>query len=193
MDSDYEEESDEDISDCASESNDKTVDIMCAELKYILLNPQLYLANHFADLRNEVDLAYESFMNTGKQLREDPISTERYTVIIKRIDCFEKECLENLSKEEVINFENINEVINLAEDKMRDTLWIEIYATKNELDDLSETVYKCLVDTKRNLFCNSTMIFWANQDIKKCRIDSFGKLLIVSDEYIGDRAFRDFK
>ncbi len=195
MDSEFEEESEEEISENEIKLDDLTIAEMCAELKSILLNPKMFLANYFYNLRNSVDIAHETFIITQKQVRRESESstTDGYSAIIERINCFEKECLEKPVIEEDTDFKKISNVLSQAELKINDTLWLEVYATKDELEKLSDMIYECLLNSKKLLFGTSTMIFWTKHEVNKGLINSFGKLLLISDEYIGARAVKDFK
>ncbi len=95
--------------------------------------------------------------------------------------------------EEDTDFKKISNVLSQAELKINDTLWLEVYATKDELEKLSDMIYECLLNSKKLLFGTSTMIFWTKHEVNKGLINSFGKLLLISDEYIGARAVKDFK
>ena len=176
-------QSDEEITSTQIESDPLNINAICAELKSILSNPRIFLAEHFSGLRNKVDIAHETFKLAEKQGREE--SNDSYSSIIDRINRYEAECFERLSTEEKI-CEALSEV----------KLEMEACASGDEEEKKSERMYECLGKAKKVLFGGSTMVFWSKQELtraKKAFIDSFGKLLFVSDEFIGVRAFNDFK
>jgi hypothetical protein len=176
-------ESDEEESSTHNEFNPLKTNVICGELKSILSNPRIYVAEHFSSLRNKVDIAYETFKLAEEQGEEE--SNESYSSIVKRINVFEAECFERLSTEEKIG-EALSEV----------ELEMEACASEVEQEKKSERMYGCLEKAKKFLFGGSTMVFWSKTELtraKKAFIDLFGKLLFVSDEFIGVRAINDLK
>jgi len=176
-------QSDEEESGSQIESDHLTINAICTELKSILSNPRIYIAEYFSSLCNRVDIAHETYKVGEKEEGEE--SDESYSFIIKRINRFEAECFERLSTEE-----KIAEALSQVE------LEMEACASGDEQEKKSERMHECLGKAKKVLFGGSTMVFWSKQELtiaKKAFINSFGKLLFVSDEFIGERAINDFK
>ena len=167
-----------------------------AYLKSILASPRMFLAKHFSDLISEVDLSYEKFMKFSSNEESNlivPSQANRQLEIVDKIKDFETECFERLMMNDALDYENIEKVVLEAESKMSDTLWFEIYATWDQIEKMGEMMYQCLVQAQKILFGNNSIIFWKKQDVKHAKIDSFGNLLLVRGEFIGNRAIKDFK
>ncbi len=68
------------------------------ELKAIIYNPRLYLANFFADIRNQIDTECHIYLECQDlNVENKEQAVENQLVMIKEVDTFEKQCLDNLS------------------------------------------------------------------------------------------------
>lgn len=67
------------------------------DLKQMCQCPQLFVANYFVDLRNQVDKIF-----ARKQIDENYVNDEAWTKMINRINVFEQECHKNANKSKQI-------------------------------------------------------------------------------------------
>ena len=159
------------------------------ELKTIHRSPRLYLANHFANLKNQVDIECTHFL--GKLLDtklKKPCQSEATLIaaifedqsnIINEINSFEQECFSKQTTDELTNKDH--ELIggDFSEISMYDGL----------------RIYEILMRIRAELFLNKGMLFQGRESDffeDECfhslgfEMKSFGLLLVVEDAFICD-------
>jgi hypothetical protein len=152
------------------------VRINLEELKSIVTSPRLYLANHFSNLKNQVDLECQIFLqeqtNTveGKQAAQFALESQK--IIISHIVSFESECIRNHD-----DSTDIKEV---------------------DFAKLNAATFDALLTAQSTIFLNKTFKFVGrNSEFFKedaftslnFAIKSFGMLIVVEDEFVSDQGF----
>ena len=139
------------------------------DLQIIVEIPNLYLANYFQKLRNNVDK--EMFPKQILQKDDTEMKnkfSEIWIEMISKIDSFEKECTKN--KDELqSNLNQINEIRIMLENQNETTT----------LDKIEDKIQDEELNLFKKLFQNKTIIF---ENI--FRKEDHKRLLIVNDEYI---------
>lgn len=149
------------------------------QLKEIKNDPHLFMYEHFAQLKNRIDLNTENLIinNTNNEKFEKEINDFRLNAI-ERIDLIQRDCLNNLQLLEIdekdLNFkiQNIESEIKLFENDLK--LGFEKINTKllslikNELDRI-----------KRYYFGNKTVFF---DDLQSF----FGCLVVIHGHYLNE-------
>ena len=145
------------------------------ELKDALEFPNLYMANYFNDLRNDVDKAFApkqlEFHNDQKKKKQ---IDELWKQMIDRIDTFEKNCTIDSC-----NFEPNKKRIN------------EIEAILNTIN-LGEAQYMIEeeeINLLQDLFQNKSILFIeTNMQVESKLIE--GSLVILNDTYISKKSIK---
>lgn len=156
-----------------------------ASLKLIAEAPKLYISSYFSHLRNEIDLSCTCFIGKNELIMSD--ATRDQESMINKINCFEKECLSEL-KIDSENVQQLKKAIETIEEKLNDTVWVEIYAKANDVAALDQMTYEILCKMQKQMFLGKTFVFLTAESFPNTEIETFGKLLIVQDEFIGKRA-----
>ena len=135
------------------------------ELKAIIYNPRLYLANFFADIRNQIDTECHIYLECQDlNVENKEQAVENQLVMIKEVDTFEKQCLDNLSSYPMDQLE----------------------LNKDEPEHYQ------LYERKKSLFLNKTLVFLNKSFLLLASYSSsekivqlkFGVLVIVEDEFL---------
>ena len=148
------------------------------ELKSLLsvTSARLYLANHFCDLRAQVDLDYA--------IVNDEILKENWIKMIKKIDEFEKDCTVSLSTNPFFKNEtaDIKENIETIE-KQLENKKLSFIERKELLNSIKYEIFKI----EKNFFQNKTLVYLS----KSVSID-FGRLLFIIDAYLNKSSIELF-
>jgi hypothetical protein len=150
------------------------------ELKSLLSvsNARLYLANHFCELRAQVDMDYVSV--------SDEILKETWIKIINKIDDFEKECMVFLSKDSSFKYETakINETIKSIEIQLNNKIQKLEFAKRKELLYLIKyEIFKL----EKIFFQNKTLVY-----LRKSISINFNRLLFITDAYLNKSSIELF-
>ena len=86
------------------------------ELKLIISSPRLYLVNFFDDLKNQIDIEAQIYMDKHKleaELKEE--ATQQQVAMINEVDLFQKKCLDCLAAKPIDQF-SLDQVQSLEGD-----------------------------------------------------------------------------
>jgi hypothetical protein len=156
------------------------IDKKLIEIKQMLESSNLYMSEHFNNLRNQVDLESETLLLDRKNIntyKKQQIISKNRELMIDRINSFEKQCLEKGGK---ISPEIVNEVKNLL--KM---LEIQLISRKTfeEIEIIEKILDTEILKLKKILFKNKSLLFLK----KQCYVEnddtqsvSFGKLIFMN-------------
>lgn len=154
-------------------------------LKYLTNFPNLYLYDYFSELRRSVDLAAaEKILELA---HENLQLLDNYIDTIDKINSFERECLNQLSDNELASDVKANALclIQLVENELNSTC---------ELQDMRDLIYEEAFRLKNILFLNQTIEFVQEQDSEVdnlfSQMDSnvsIGKLVIIKNQYFSTR------
>jgi len=135
------------------------------KLKEIALLPNLYLANYFMDLRNDVDkeLLPQQLNLENNQEKKQEIN-ELWKQIIEKIDSFEKQ-----SKRKKINLEEYQKRISEIEKVLNES-------SDFNLDEVETVIENEELKLLENLFQNKTIV-WTN-----------GKLVLLNSDFISRKS-----
>jgi hypothetical protein len=145
-------------------------------LTEICETPKLYLANYFSDLRRDIDLEI-----VQKKEPNNKKLNQLWLEIIKKIDSFENECINNIK----LNRSEIRASLNQIE--------CLIQSKQPNLEKINEFIQNEQENILKQLFRNRTIIFKQNNHIIKDFREKLinGKLLIVNDEFINAEAVKE--
>lgn len=142
------------------------------ELKSMLTvhNARLYLANHFCDLRAQIDLDFV-------RLNDVTFKTDWIQMINKTKE-FEKECLNSLARHSFFQNESavVKEKIKLIEHKLTK---FKTKFNSSQLNELNQSIKYEKLLLEKILFLNKTLVYLNNIHSVK-----LGKLLFISDAYL---------
>ena len=158
------------------------------QLKSLHDFPRLYVISYFSDLRNEVNQAFSSIENTTNPDQIKHLDSN-WTKITDKINEFKNECLDSLGETtpfiSLITIDNLNTI--------EKTLFKAIRLNdSNELNKVRSSINSYILELERVIFKNKSMIFLDRKKYKHNfiyrKMDQFtttGKLLIISNEYLG--------
>lgn len=141
------------------------------DFKLLTEVPQLYLANFFSDLRNQVDLEY-----ANKHAADESDANNVWIELINKINLFETFCFKQLEKNDDELLRKISSSSNLV---------------VNNLDNpTDELIQHEQFELKKELFSNKTIFFLDSTNCKHLNLINeklSTKLILLSDEYISDQ------
>ena len=147
------------------------------ELKLIISSPRLYLVNFFDDLKNQIDIEAQIYMDKHKleaELKEEALQIQE--AMINEVDLFQKKCLDCLAAKPIYQLSQ-DQVQSLEGDlyarkKMlfmnKGLMFLNISDLLDKLEGLRLYIEKNIIDSIRNGNWNF----------------AFGMLVIVEDEYV---------
>ena len=183
---------------------------MLENLKLLFEIPRLYISNYFSEIRKEIDIAVNE-----KLFKNSPTSNvilnENWGLIIEKLHSYETACLRNFPKNK-FNNSITNETISFIgslEQKLKsvtnqghnESFTEEYFQSINiELNQLENEIYDVIVQLEKIAFENMCFIFI---DQKMSKLDgcfgtmnketTAGKLLIIKNEYFGQRGILRLK
>ena len=161
-------------------------------LKSILDSPRLHIANHFTDLRHQIDLEFQTFIRNSNDLEIERHS-DYMTVILNEVQMFEVECLKNSLMISGHLLEMTKGRVKQIEHELEKCSAGSIEIDEHTYYEINELIYECLLEIEREIYMSKQMIFLTkdNDLIEfpcKSYYSSFGLLVIIENEYIGTRA-----
>lgn len=175
--------------------NSETINDSFKELKLAYENPKLYIATYFSELRNKIDIDYETYLLNDNDDEPSTLANEFLTSMIDNVNSFEKDCLSKLTSSPLNTEGSIEESFSKLKDELKylDSCEDEKLA---EIDDLLNTlmlkVQKILFGNQQLVFVSkNTQFFKEYLETSDCEVDmvSFGFLVRIEDEFIGERGF----
>ncbi len=141
------------------------------ELLSLVENPRIYIANHFDEIRSQIDIGCQTYLNRHDlQARDKERAVQHQQGFINEVNLLQKKCLTNQEK-------------NLLDQSLG------LNALSQSLKCLSEKDLYCrLYNTKKLLFLNKAVIFLSSDNYREFfKISNptkmFGVLFIVEDEF----------
>ncbi len=160
----------------------KTIRTNLEQLVSIVKNPRLYLAHHFSDLKNQVDIDCQIFLqeqtSSVEGIQATQFALENQRNIINQIDQFENECFNCLDDSNNFKGADLNGL--------------------TDFNQINEAVFDALLKIQTKLFLKKTYKFFGrNSEFFKndaftsfnFKVNSFGMLIIVEDQYVSDQGF----
>lgn len=148
------------------------------ELEGIFKAPRLYLIDYFTSIIHNIDVACEKFLISHKGIISRTQVFETHELMVERVKSIQDNCLKKLTK----GWFDSSQVKEIK--RTIDSL------QNNETDKL---LYDCKTKLFSLMFSNTMVVFLTKE---KCPdlynlglIKSFGSLLVVQDEFIGNKAF----
>lgn len=153
------------------------------ELKQAYQSPRLYISEYFLDLRNTIDIACIENTRNG-----DP-GNNKQLLMINEVNAFEKRCL-NRFTDDLIDKKLLRDTVKQVESVLANTKCL----SNHEVSMLDQLIYEGLTSLQKSLFHNQTLLFLSSGSclykIHELEIDSqCGKLIVVEDEFIGERGY----
>lgn len=110
-------------------------------------------------------------------------------IMINKVNFYEEKCLDELRIDsETCKY--LEKIIETIKERLNDTVWIEVYAKASDVSELDKMAYETLCKIEKRLFLGRSFVFLKKNLFQNCEIETFGKLLIVQDEFIGKRAIQ---
>lgn len=173
------------------------------KLETVFQSPRIFLANHFNELRNQIDIECEKFLQAqnDKQSERALQALDFQSRMIEQVGRYEQECLAHSPANKLDNelAESIRNKLKLLEQHVKELTQNQLReATYSEVNGL---VLDTLDNILRFLFMNREMVLLTGDcplvreidarvqsdfDVFQFRVvKSFGVLLIIRDEFIG--------
>lgn len=147
------------------------------ELKLAADSPEIYLANFFRELQNQIDLECEAFLNRANVSdRDKGRAIQQQIQMINEVDLFQRKCLANLTR------------IPIGPERVE-------HGHANEKD-----FYRALFKRQKLLFMNQGVIFFNNKNFDQFLqvnlhfyllsfkyenpLQLFGLLIFIEDEFL---------
>ena len=171
-------------------SNKKLI-VKLAELKLARVCPRSYLSNFFTNLQNKIDIALGNFLiEKALDLKASTRVIEEQLLMIEAIKRFENDRFSALTTNRLN--EELGDLLR-QEIKMIEASYVfyEASISPEDYKKLDQCLYETGTRLERSLMQNRSIIFLSNE----CKldglnhIDSFGKLVIIEDEYISERGY----
>lgn len=141
------------------------------DLSAAFSNPRIYLTNHFANLRNTIDIDCELYIqnNGDKQLE----STNQQISIINELCVFEKACLNNLPNGRFRDdslYKRIKDMLDLIRTKLEglDSL---SNTRHTEIKKIDELIYQTWTLLEREIFLAKTLLYLSRQNLKRAYME----------------------
>lgn len=150
------------------------------ELKTIVQNPKIYLVNYFDEIRNQIDVECQTYLNRPNlSIAVQDLAIQQQGELISQVDLFQTKCLTNLDTipYDLTEFEDLENRFNIKD------------------EELEYDIYGALYNRKKLLFKNKGLIFFNLRDAKELiessynELDSeilFGLLFLIEDEFLLD-------
>ena len=148
------------------------------ELKQIATIPNLYLANYFIRLRNDVDkeIAPKQLILKNNEQKKNELN-ELWQIFIAKIDSFEKNCTRKRFNLEA-NIKRLNAIETMLKSK-------EAF---NNLKEAEEEICNEEINLMKNVFQNKTIFLTKTND--KIMITNI-KLVLLNDEFISKKSVNE--
>ena len=165
----------------------------CVKLKLMLSSPRIYLAEHFENIKHEIDIKCAYLIRELQERNEfDKINEliKNQVVFMEKIDSFQMECLQQLPTNrlcaELTNY--IENTINEIETNINQTTNIDEIPMETESNSLNEEM---IADTfliiERHLFLNKCLFFYETGN------NSLDSLIFIEDEYFTNSEIENVK
>lgn len=150
------------------------------ELKAIVQNPRVYLVNYFDEIRNQIDVECQTFLNRPNlSIGVQDLAIQQQEELISQVDLFQTKCLTNLHtiSYDQAELEDLENRFNIKD------------------EEIDNDIYCALYNRKKLLFKNKGLMFFNLRDAKEFiessynELDSgilFGLLFLIDDEFLLD-------
>lgn len=181
------------------------------QLIQLIQNPKIFLNNYFSYIRNEVDLAYFERKSNLNNEQSSIKMKEQWNDLISKINSFEFECCLNSTPFNDTILREKNEKIQFIESKLNILMqheddYDEYLEDSDQLlqQEINDLINDEAIKLENILFLNKTIIFLNKfkyqsnpmnkiGEEEKCLFDkmdneTIGRLLIISNQYLGQQA-----
>ena len=159
-------------------------EIVFEELKLIVNSPKIYLANFLDDIRCQIDIECQMYLNKpGLAIKNNSLAVEQQQQLIYEVDILEQKCLLNLKTIPAVqtNLEALESRLKCLDSNDKDA------ASKLEKD-----IYSAMYTNQKILFMGKGIIFFNLDNYKKfLQFRSytrqqilFGLLFLIEDEFL---------
>lgn len=160
------------------------LETMLSELESAVNSPKLYIVNYFDDVRNQIDIRCQTYLNKDDltaEVREKAM--EQQGQMISEVDLLQKQCLSNF---ETISLEELEQRLDI----------LKVERSDASVRLVEKDLYFALFRRQKLMFRNQRVVFFAIEQYKKflSKIGFnhtvpgilFGVLVIVEDEFLSD-------
>ena len=163
------------------------------ELNFMLASPQIYLAEHFENIKHVIDIKCAYLIQEWQEKNEfDKINDliKNQVLFMEKIDSFQKECLQKLptirlSAESTYFIENIIKEIETTINQMKTNDEIPMETESSNLSE--EMIAEAFLIIERHLFLNKCLFFYENGN------NSLDSLVFIEDEYFTNSEIENVK
>lgn len=173
----------------------ETINEAFRQLNLAFENPKLYIATYFSELRNTIDIEYETYLSHQNDDEPSTVANEFLTSMIDNVTNFERDCLLKLSSSSLNAEASIEESISKLRDELK---YVDSYEAE-KLIELEDLISVLMLQVQKILFGNQQLVFVSKNtqffkeylETSDCEVDmlSFGFLVKIEDEFIGERGF----
>ena len=125
------------------------------EMKSIISSPKCFLVQHFDDVRNQIDLECQKYLDNNElEIESKEKAILRQQEMIDEVDSFQKKCLAYLKTEQLdqINFEEFEKRLQLQDKDLVMKLYFDLGCYKNRI--------------KEKLFMNQGKVYYKNLNLR---------------------------
>lgn len=165
-----------------------TLESIFEELKLVVNNPKIYLANYFDEIRCQIDIECQLYLNRPNlSIKENLLAIEQQSQLIYEVDIFEQKCLMNLKTTTTTTQANQTN-LELLDTRLQ-SLNVE---NKDAVSKLDKDIHSVFYSSQKLLFMNKGIIFLNIANYKKflqfrCFTHQqilFGLLFIIEDDFL---------
>lgn len=157
------------------------------ELKLIVNNPKIYLANYFDDIRCQIDIECQLYLNSPNlSIKDNGLAIEQQSQLIYEVDIFEQKCIVNLKTTTTTQANQTN--LELLDTRLQSLN----FENKDAVSKLERDIHSAFYSSQKLLFMNKGIIFLNIANYKKflqfrCFTHQqilFGLLFIIEDDFL---------
>lgn len=153
------------------------------ELKSAFENPRLYLARHFEELCNRIDIKCHLYIEANPNLVNEII--EQQAEMISQVKLFEAECLNQQTNN------RLNEQLSGYIRQGIKRIEADLVAGSTDKDKLRPVLDDAMYEIQQVLFAQKTLVYLDDDKIEYpvFKVSPIGSIIIVEDEFISHRKF----
>lgn len=153
------------------------------ELKSAFENPRLYLARHFEELCNQIDIKCHLYIEANPNLVKEII--DQQAEMINQVKLFETECLNQLANN------RLNEQLSGYIRQEIKRIEADLVAGLTDKDKLRQVLDDAMYEIQQVLFAQKTLVYLDDDKIEYpvFKVSPIGSIIIVEDEFISHRKF----
>ena len=156
------------------------------ELKLIVNNPKIYLANYLDDIRCQIDIECQLYLNSPNlAMRDERLAIEQQLQLIYEVDIFEQKCLMNLKTTTTQANQTNLELLDTRLQSLN-------FENRDAISEIKKDIHSAFYSSQKLLFMNKGIIFLNITNYKKfLQFRSFtqqkilfGLLFIIEDDFL---------